>query len=208
MNTPNHIWILYPKMLENTIQSGNLILDFVPDYHPEWNLILKGDVHSVPEKNDFRITDKLALGDTVYFHYLISDEENMIKEDGKNYLRIPMDKVFCYVRDGKITPYGGYVLAKSVFDNDVEEVDVDGKKIPARVAPSGLVTSLDVSFKINLSKVCYIGQPLDGDELLEVSPGDVVVMEKMAQHKYKIENIEYFVFHQEDILAIHELQTT
>jgi co-chaperonin GroES (HSP10) len=202
MKTPNFIWIKYPKQLENTIQHGSLILDFVPHYKPEWHSILKGEAHSIPEKNDLGIVDILIPGDTIYFHYLSADEENMHKEDGVNYLRIPMHKIFCYVRDGKIIPYGGHVLAKSVFDEDVEEVEVDGKKIPAKLSKSGLVTSLDVSFRENLSKVCYIGQPLEWDEPLEVVPGDIVIMEQLSHHKNIIENIEYFVFSQSDILAI------
>tara|TARA_R110000772_G_scaffold33142_4_gene80797 strand:- start:294 stop:959 length:666 start_codon:yes stop_codon:yes gene_type:complete len=217
MKTPNHTWIKYPKLLENTIQHGSLILDFVPDYHPEWNLILKGEVHSSPEKNDFRIQDKLQDGDVIYFKYIVADEENMHEEEiwestesfgmtvkqkvKRNYLRVPMNDIFCYVRDGEIIPYGGHVLAKSIFDDDIEEIEVEGKMIPAKLSKSGLVTDLDVSFRENLSKIIHIGLPLDGGEELELSPGEVVVMEKMSHHKYTIEDVEYFVFHQDDILA-------
>lgn len=207
MKTPNHVWVKYPKMLENTIQHGSLVLDFVPDFKKEWHSILKGIVHSAPDKNDFGIQEKLTEewafigGDLIYFHYLMADEEKMLKEDGENYLRVDMDKIFCYVRDGKIVPYGGYVLAKSIFDDNVEEVEVGGVKIPAKIGASGLVTSLDVSFRENLSKICYIGLPLEQEEALEVLPGDIVVMEKLSHHKYTIEGIEYFVFNQSDILA-------
>jgi len=214
MRTPNHCWVRYPQQLENKISHGSLILDFDPSFHPEWNLILKGVVHSAPETNDFGIQEKLfedwdfLPGDTIWFHYLAADEENMIKENGENYLRVPMNQIFCYVRSGKITCYGGYVLAKSIFDDDVEQVEVEGKMIPAKLSVSGLVTDLDISFRENLSKIVHIGLPLEGEEELGVVPGDVVVMEKCSHHKYKIENEDYFVFHQEDILATYELPTT
>jgi len=195
-------------MLESRIQKGSLNLYLDPSYSPEWHSILHGIVHNTPETNDFGIVDKLQAGDKVFFKYLCSDEEEMLKENGENYLRVPMNQIFCYVRSGKITCYGGYVLAKSIFDDDVEQVEVEGKLIPARLSKSGLVTDLDISFRENLSKIVHIGLPLDGEEELGVVPGDVVVMEKMSHHKYTIENEDYFVFHQEDILATYELQTT
>jgi len=211
MFTPNHVWVRYPKQLENKISHGSLILDFDPSFHPEWNLILKGVVHSAPETNDFGIQEKLiedwefVVGDTIYFHFLIADEENMIKENGENFLRVPMNQIFCYVRENKITCYGGYVLAKSIFDDDVEQVEVEGKMIPAKLSASGLVVDLDISFRENLSKIVHIGLPLQGEEELGVVPGDIIVMESQNHHKYTIEGIDYFVFHQSDIIAQYEL---
>lgn len=202
MHTPNHVWIKYPKMLEDKIQHGSLILDFDPSYKPEWNSILHGEVFSVPEKNDFRIQDKLQVGDKVYFHYLEADEENMLEEDGNNYLKIAMNNIFCYVRDGKIIPYGGYVLSKSIYDDDVEQVEVDGAIIPAKLSKSGLVVDIDIDHRENFSKIHYIGLPLAGEETLDVSIGDVVAMESQCHHKYEIEGIEYFVFHQEHLMAV------
>lgn len=210
MRTKNHCWLLYPNLLENKIQKGSLSLYLDPSFAPEWHSVLHGIVHDVPETNDFGIQDKLQIGDKVFFKYIVADEENMLKEDGENYLRVPMNLIFCYVRDGVIIPYAGYVLAKSIFDDDVEQVEVEGKLIPAKLSKSGLVTNLDISFKENLSKIAYIGQPIEGEEDLGLVPGDVAIMESHNHHRYTIEGVEYFVFHQSDIIAKldHELQTT
>lgn len=214
MRTKNYVWVRYPKQFENTIQHGSLTLYLDSSYSPEWHSVLHGVVHSAPETNDFGIQEKLiedwefVVGDTIWFHYLASDEDQMHKENGENYLRVPMNQIFCYVRSGKITCYGGYVLAKSIFDDDVEQVEVEGKMIPAKLSTSGLVTDLDISFRENLSKVVHIGLPLKGEEELGVVPGDIVVMDKMNHHRYKIENVDYFVFHQSEIMAKYELQTT
>jgi len=205
MKTKNYAWLLYPEMLEIKIQKGSLNLYLDPSYSPEWHSILYGVVHDAPETNDFGIVDKLLPGDKAYFKYLCSDEEQMLKEGNENFLRVQMDQIFCYVRNGSITPFGGWVLAKSIFDEGVVEVEVEGKMIPAKLSASGLVTDLDISFRENLSKIVHIGLPLAGEEELGVAPGDIVVMEKMSHHKYQIEGIEYFVFHQSDILAKYEL---
>ena len=211
MRTKNHIWVLYPQQFENKAQHGSLTLYLDTSYSPEWHSILKGVVHSVPETNDFGIQEKLiedwefVVGDTIYFKYLVADEENMLKEGGENFLRVPMNDIFCYVRKGQIFTYGGHVLAKSIFDDDVEQVEVEGKMIPAKLSKSGLVTDLDISFRENLSKIAYIGLPLEGDEELDLAPGDVVVMESHCHHKYIIEGAEYFVFHQQNIMATCEL---
>ena len=205
MKTPNHIWVKYPKMFNETIETkSGLILSKINDYKPEWNAILNGEVavlapHISPTLG---IDDEILIGDRVYFHYLVADEENILEEGGEKYLRVPVYKIFCLVRAGKIIPYGGHVLAKPVYSDDIQDVDVDGKKVMAKVTKSGLVTEVNVGYIKNSSEVFHIGKPLKGEPELGVEPGDIVVMDKHSHNEYEIEGETYHIYEQRDLLCI------
>jgi co-chaperonin GroES (HSP10) len=202
MRTPYHAWVEYPKMFEETIETrSGLILAKVNDYKPEWHAILHGEVYSPPTKTN--IKQEILPGDKIYFHYLAADSEEMMTspDNGRKMLRVPESSIFCIVRNGEIIPYGGHVFAKPVYSDDIQEVDVDGKKIMARVSNSGLVTSTQVSFIKNSTIVKHIGPPLHGDDL-GVVPGDMVFMEPNSHKEYEVEGEKYHIFEQSDILCI------
>jgi len=201
MNTPYHTWVEYPKMFKDTIETKTgLILAKVNDYKPEWNAILHGIVFTPPSKT--KIRQEIFPGDKIYFHYLSADEQEMMihPENGRKMLRVPESSIFCIVRNGEIIPFGGHVLAKPIYSEDIKEIDVDGKKIMARVSDSGLVTSTEVSYIKNSSKVCYIGDSLNGEDL-GVKAGDTVVMEINSHKEYEIEGENYHIYEQTDMLC-------
>lgn len=205
MKTPNHVWVEYPKMFNDKIETkSGLILSKVNDYKPEWHAILHGNIVSLSPFNHpaLRFDDELFFGDKIYFHYLVAIEDNIHEQDGRKFLRVPLYKIFCVVRDGVIIPYGGFVLAKPVYSDDISEVDVDGKKIMAKVSASGLVTTTEVSYNKNTSVVCHIGKPLKGDPDLGVVPGDKVMMHKNSHAEYEIEGDTYHIYEQQDLLCI------
>ncbi len=198
MITPNYVWVDYPKDRKEEVKVGGICLFQDNTYRPEWHLILHGTVVSVPERFHYPVQEKIRVGDKIYFHYLVPGAEN--QHDKK--LRVPIEQVFCYVRDGQITMVGGHVLAKAVWDEDIQDVDVDGKTIKARVSDSGLVTSVNVDYRKNLSKVYHIGLPLKNSPELDCKAGDEVFMKKFSQQKYEIEGEEYFVFTQKELLCV------
>lgn len=205
MKTPNHVWVKYPKMFNETIETkSGLILSKINDYKPEWHAILHGEVAVLAPKisDDFRIQDEIQLGDRVYFHYLVANPDNILEEDGEKFLRVPIYKIFCLVRDGVIIPYGGFVLAKPVYSCDISEIDVDGKKIVAKLSASGLVTTTEVSYNKNMSIIHHIGKPLRDAPDLEVAPGDKVMMHKNSHQEYEIEGEKYHIYEQQDLLCI------
>lgn len=200
MKTPYHVWIEYPEMFEKTIETkSGLILAKVNDYKPEWHAILHGIIAFESPKSN--INQKLSVGEKIYFHYLAADEEEMYKLDGKRYLKVPEESIFCVIRDGEIIPYGGHVFAKPIYSDDIKEVDVDGKKIMAKVSASGLVTSTAVSYIKNSTTVVHIGPSLNGEDL-GVRPGDRVVMEQNSHKEYDIEGEKYHIYEQSDILCV------
>lgn len=205
MKTPNHVWVKYPKMFEDKIQlKSGLVLDKINDYKPEWHATLFGEISDLAPfiHPSLKIEDELQVGDRIYFHYLVADEKNIHEQDGEKFLRVPVYKIFCVVRDGQIIPYGGFVLAKPVYSDDVSEVDVDGKKIMAKVSASGLVTSVEVTYKKDCSKIYFIGKPLRDAPDLGVVPGDEVMMHKNSHAEYEIEGEKYHIYEQQDLLCI------
>jgi co-chaperonin GroES (HSP10) len=198
MKTPFHVWVDYPSTFEETIETKTgLILTKVNDYKPEWHAILHGEVLTPPSKT--RMDQELILGDKIYFHYLAADEEQIIKhpDSGRRVLRVPEGSVFCIIRDGKIIPYGGHVLAKPIYSEDIKEIEVEGKKIMARMSASGLVTSTEVSYVKNSSTVHFIAE-----NDLGVNPGDVVVMDNHSHNEYEIEGETYHIYEERDMLCI------
>jgi len=206
MKVKNHVWVEYPKMYDDEIQMGSIILKKDVSYKPDWNKKLHGIItHLAPQiSNALGIQDDLEVGDKIYFHYLVSDEDHILEVDGKKYLRVPVYKIFCYVRDGQITAFGGYVLAKPLFDDDIEDVEVEGKKIKAKMSESGLVTSLEVDHRKNVSVIHHIGKPLADQPELDCKAGDQVFMLVKSEHRYEIEGVEYFIYEQENITAVLE----
>ena len=124
------------------------------------------------------------------------DDQNIFEHEGKLMIRVPLEKVFCYVREGQLFAHKDYVLSLPVYDDNIEEVDVDGKKAIVKVSQSGLVISTDVSHKKNWSKIHFIGE-----NDMDLSSGDTVFMRKNNHHKYEVEGAWYHIFEQDQILA-------
>ena len=108
IRSKSEFWVKYPKMLKNEVKSGNLLLYKDPSYKPEWNLILQGEIASLPSgfsKDGRHLEGILNIGDTIYFDYKCVAEDYI--HDGL--LKVPVEFVFCYIKDG-IRMYNGYVL--------------------------------------------------------------------------------------------------
>lgn len=58
----------------------------------------------------------IKVGDKIYFPYTtLLDDLNYVDEDGEFiYYRVPVESIYCYVRDGKITMVNGWIFVESV----------------------------------------------------------------------------------------------
>lgn len=178
----------YPEQFENHHKHGDLILLSDTNFNPEWKKILYGDVL----ENPLNIKHKqLQKGDRIYFHYLISEDEYM--HEGK--LLVPVDAVFCYVRDGKIYPYGEYVLGKPAYPENTTEIEVDGKKIQTIIGKSGLVEKVDIQHDKRLTKIVY------SQDEFEIKAGDMAIMTHASDQFYKIEGEDMFPIPYEELLG-------
>lgn len=188
----DEFWVNYPKLHKDEAKHGGLIIYKDTSYKPEWNLILHGEIVSLPNGFSGRYKDLegiIQLGDKVYFNYLCADESCMYE----GLLKVPVESVFCYIRDGKINMFGGHVFCVAKWDEH-EEVEVEGKIIKAKMS-GNLVTGLDIKYDKRQTYIAHIGENTD------ISVGDLVVMERHCDQKYEIEGKEYFVMHEENVLC-------
>lgn len=149
----------------------------------------------------FEIEQEVQVGDKVYFHYLVtSDENNCVY--GNSY-KVPYYWIFCVVRNGNILPVGGWTLCSQVVEqeDEFESVEVGGRTMQATLSGSGLVTSIEKKKSVKFAKLSYIGKPLLNHKELDVSQGDTVVLAKNSNFINKIEGVDYFTVRQSDIFG-------
>jgi co-chaperonin GroES (HSP10) len=145
-----------------------------------------------------RVKDQLQVGDTLYFHFNSVTEDSRFQPtlSDKPLYVIPMDNIFCAVRNGEIIMYGGRVLCEPVFDEDVVE---DGG-IKVRKTKSGIISEINVGHNVKVARLAHIGNPLANDPQLDVSPGENVFYDVDSDFENEIEGKEFFCMIQEDLL--------
>jgi co-chaperonin GroES (HSP10) len=180
-----HIIIDYPEMVRKERKHGTLTI--IEDQHTkkEWKYILHGKV--IAESDDL---PEIRIGDTVYFKYLVAEDNNQF--DSK--MKVPFEEIFCYVREGQIFTCNNYVLTEPYYPNDTEDVEVDGHVIKAKVE-GGLVTKIGVKYDKKVTKVMFA--PNNADFV----PGDLVVMSSFSDQEYEIEGKWYFAIESNEIIA-------
>lgn len=180
-----HIIIDYPEMVRKERKHGTLTI--IEDQHTkkEWKYILDGKV--IAESKDL---PEICIGDTIYFKYIVPENDNRF--DGK--MKVPVEDIFCYVREGQIFTCNNFVLTEPYYPSDTEDVEVDGHIIKAKVQ-SGLVTKIGVKYDKKVTKVMFA--PSDADFV----PGDLVVMTAFSDQEYEIEGKWYFPIEVDEIIA-------
>ena len=147
---------------------------------------------------------EVEVGDKVYFHYTAIDLDSRIEYEDERYYAVPLEMVWCKVKDGVLTMIGGRVFCEAMeyeYD-DIEEIEVGGVKIKVRMSGSGLVTEMNPKTQdINRARLIHIGTPLKNLPEVDVVPGDVIYYAKDADFENLIEGKKYFCMTQEDILA-------
>jgi len=181
--------IKYPKLQDDKLIHGTLQLHDSKEFKPEWKLILKGEVIENPISDNH---EKLEKGDVIYFHYLEADEDNMVGET----LFVSADKVFCYVRDGKIHTYGEFILTVPAYPENAEKIEVAGKEMNVILSKSGLVEKIDIKHSKKLTRVLYCD-----NNTLGIEAGDVVIMRQSSDQFYKIEGRDMFPIPPRDIIG-------
>ena len=174
---------------EVTVGDTKLLLD--TSFRPEWHRKIAAEVVAVPRKLDTRHyayrgleLGEIEAGDTIYFHYFGLMEENRVSADQELYA-IPYHEIFCKVSEGVITALNGWVL--------VEPLVVSGGSDWIQEASEKLSDQEGI--------LRFIGQPKTDQPALNVKAGDRVVFSKNADFINTIEDKEYFVMQQEDLLA-------
>lgn len=121
MKAINRIFVTVDKRFndEHTMENGqSLFLDC--SYNPEENANVVGTVVAVPEKPNLRglgdsFVFDVQVGDKLYFNFMVtSDEGNSIEHNGITYWMVDLFNAIAVVRDGKIIPFGNYILIEPI----------------------------------------------------------------------------------------------
>jgi co-chaperonin GroES (HSP10) len=203
-SAPNTVVVEVGATMDDTVEYGNLKLHIDPEFNPTHYARIYGRVIAVPDGKAYNeegveIEKNVRVGDVIYFHYLTtSDETNCIYG---NYYKVPYYWVFCIVRGGDILPVGSWTLCKAVVEEEFNQVEVNGQKIEAITSASGLVIGINKKPSTKFARLVHIGAPVGEGIELEVSPGELVLLNKNSNFINKIEGKEYYTVRQSDILS-------
>jgi len=167
---------------------GKLYLDV--SYNPEHHVTICGEVVALPRgewckstRGDF-MKQEMEVGDMAYFNYLTVSKDNLITGEKDVYLA-DLEECFCFVRGGSLTAISNHVLIEPHMDEEKIGSIIMGP--PKRSEVKGYVR--------------HIGTPLKGKEALGLSNGDAVRFHERNSFLNKIEGVEYYVMHQDDLLG-------
>jgi co-chaperonin GroES (HSP10) len=203
-SAPNTVVVEVGATMDDTVEYGNLKLHIDPEFNPTHYARIYGRVIAVPDGKAYNeegveIGKNVQVGDIIYFHYLTtSDETNCIYG---NYYKVPYYWVFCIVRSGNILPVGSWTLCETVVEEEFNHVEVDGQKIEAITSASGLVIGINKKPSTKFARLVYIGAPVGEGIEIDVSPGELVLLNKNSNFVNKIEGKEYYTVRQSDILS-------
>lgn len=204
MSTPNHVIVEVEQTYDDKVKYGSLELTIDHEFNPTQYARIYGKVVAVPQgkcldEEGKEIVKEIEVGDRVYFHYLVTAEENF--RIYGNYYKIPYYWIFASVRDERIIPIGSWTLCKPIIEEEFEKVDVGGVKIEAVVSKSGLVTSVVKKPSVRHCIVSYIGTPLVEEGELGIGNGSKVVLDVNSNFVNKVEGEDFYTVKQRYILV-------
>lgn len=206
--TVNELVVRVDKSYHDTVKHGSLELHVDPMFNKAQHAVRVGEVISVPDKNPWGIKHEVKPGDKVFLHFNAVEDGNRIEVDDSNdstsrYYTVPYNMVFC-VLDENGDPakmIGGRILCTPVYDEDVEEIEVDGMtKTRVKKSAKGIIKEINVKHNIEKAVVAHIGTPIENEPVIDVAPGEVVYYEKFGDFENVINGKSYFCMVQSDII--------
>ena len=185
------IAVKVPKKYQDEVvfQNGEKLYVDVT-WNPEQHVTISGEVVALPSGEWCKNTrgewlkQELQVGDLAYFNYLTVDKENLVTGERDVYL-VDLESVFCYVRSGSITAVSNHVLIEPrVIEEKVGSIYVG---VPKKSEEEGYVR--------------HIGSPIKDREDLGLVSGDMVRFHERNAFLNKIEDVEYYVMKQDDLLG-------
>ncbi len=152
----------------------------------------------------------IQKGDTIYFHYLTVSPGNYIKrEKGAAIYKVPYESIFCTIRNKKIFMINGNVLVTDVYEKGYGPVDVEGKDIMASTkeitrtdgSKVELVTGIADKPQYRKGMIQNIGDGIPPLTRATLNEGDTIIFREDSEFDNEIQNKEYYVMKQWDIMA-------
>jgi len=195
----NYLTIKVSNLFEDEIKSTTLDLKIRTDIRPTHHTKIYGEVIGLPRafRDDVMpdgdilwhsegIEDFYKIGDKVYFHYnCVLDKAKQIED---NVFFIPARRIYLKVQSDNIIMSPGFSLGDKIYDDNVVEIELDGKKTMAQVSEAtGIVIDMFPKpiEKNLLIKHSSIGKVNDRVLMLDDSNMEIVVED---QTYYLLEN--------------------
>ena len=173
---------------EVEFSTGKLYLDVT--WNPEQHVTICGEVVALPRgkwckntRGDF-LKQELEVGDIAYFNYLTVQEDNLVFGEKDIYL-VDLEECFCYLRGGNLTAISNHVLVSPLMTEEMVGLIYIG--VPTRSEEEGHVR--------------FIGTPTKGFDDLGLTSGDMVRFHERNSFLNTIEDVDYYVMKQDDILG-------
>jgi co-chaperonin GroES (HSP10) len=176
-----------------------------------------GSIYPTPYRSEYITTrdqeNIVRVGETIYFKYLTLLDSNYIgvDEDGMKLYKCPYDQIFCTITSGEIIMANGYILVEPLWSEDFVEVEIpvlDGlvrdtgekRKLKVQMTRSGIIFDIENKPIALQGTVRHKGVPIAGRDY-GFNEGDKVLYLKGSEFKNKIEDEDYYVMKEWDVVA-------
>ena len=192
--------------MEDRIKSTSLDLKIRTDIRPTHHTKTYGEVIGLPRafRDDIMpdgdilwhsegIEDFYKIGDKVYFHYnCVLDKQKQIED---NVFFIPARRIFLKVQCDNIIMSPGFSLGDKIYDDNVVEIELDGKKTMAQVSEAtGIVIDM-------------FPKPIEKNLLIKHSSigkaNDRVLMLDDNNMEIEVEDQTYYLLENRDIVGTY-----
>ena len=202
----NYLTVKVDSLMEDRIKSTSLDLKIRTDIRPTHHTKIYGEVIGLPRafRDDVMpdgdilwhsegIEDFYKIGDKVYFHYnCVLDKQKQIED---NVFFIPARRIFLKVQSDNIIMSPGFSLGDKIYDDNVVEIELDGKKTMAQVSEAtGIVIDM-------------FPKPIEKNLLIKHSSigkaNDRVLMLDDNNMEIEVEDQTYYLLENRDIVGTY-----
>ena len=201
----NYLTVKVDSLFEDEIKSSIANLKLRTDLRPTHHTKIFGEVIGLPRKyrddvlpdgdilwSSEGVEDFYKIGDKVYFHYnCVLDKQKQIEN---NIFFIPARRIYLKVQSDNIIMSPGFSLGDKIYDDNVVEIELDGKKTMAQVSEeTGIVIDI---FPKPIPKNLVIKHSNVHDKL-----NNRVLMLDDSNMEIEVEDNTYYLI--EDLSLIH-----
>ena len=202
----NYLTVRVDSLMEDRIKSTSLDLKIRTDIRPTHHTKIYGEVIGLPRafRDDVMpdgdilwhsegIEDFYKIGDKVYFHYnCVLDKQKQIED---NVFFIPARRIFLKVQCDNIIMSPGFSLGDKIYDDNVVEIELDGKRTMAEVSEeTGIVIDM-------------FPKPIEKNLLIKHSSigkaNDRVLMLDDNNMEIEVEDQTYYLLENRDIVGTY-----